>query len=145
LGKKKGGEIVMEISEWERDLERERGRKGAFFAQHWQSLIPPQDRPRFKGLEYYPPHPSYSFEPELHEHPEKQVAGMAYTKGNEQDFLRWAEFRFKIGGEEQAIEAYNPWCVYSEAHTCPFVPIENWLEVPILAGEENYPSKRGRA
>ena len=34
-------------------------------------------------------------------------------------------------------QAYNPWCAYSEAYTCPFVPVENWLEVPILAGEKN--------
>ena len=117
---------------------------------------------------------------------------MAYIKGNEQDFLRCGEFRFKIGGKEQALQvyksnpqeamlfipfkdatsgretygagryldleperdrtaggkwildfnqAYNSWCVYSEAYTCPFVPIENWLKVPILVGEKNYPLK----
>jgi uncharacterized protein (DUF1684 family) len=22
-------------------------------------------------------------------------------------------------------QAYNPWCAYSEAYTCPFVPVEN--------------------
>jgi hypothetical protein len=31
--------------------------------------------------------------------------------------------------------AYNPWCAYSETYTCPFVPQENWLAVPIRAGE----------
>jgi len=36
-------------------------------------------------------------------------------------------------------EAYNPWCAYSEAYTCPFIPPENWLEVPIRAGEKSYP------
>jgi len=107
LGNKKGGETVMEISEWKANLERARERKDAFFAQHWQSPIPPQERPRFKGLEYYPPDPSYRFELELHEHPEKQAVRMAYTKGNEQDFLRWGEFRFKIGGKEQALQAYK--------------------------------------
>ena len=117
---------------------------------------------------------------------------MAYTKGREQDFLRWGEFRFKVGGKEQAIQvyksdpaegrlfilfrdvtsgketygagryldlepdkdqtvekkwifdfnkAYNPWCVYSENYTCPLVPPENWLEVPIYAGEKNYSLK----
>ena len=119
---------------------------------------------------------------------------MAYTKGNEQDFLRWGEFRFKIGGKEQALQAYkskpqeemlfvplkdathgketygagryldleldrdrtaegkwildfnqayNPWCAYSEAYTCPFVPVENCLEVPIPSGEKDYPLARG--
>jgi len=103
LGKKKSGETVMEISQWKANLERARASKDSFFAQHWQSPILPQDRPRFKGLEYYPPDPSYRFELELYEHPEKQAVRMAYTKGNEQDFLRWGEFRFKIGGKEQTL------------------------------------------
>ena len=63
----------MEISQWKANLERARENKDAFFAQHWQSPLPPQDKPRFKGLEYYPPDPGYRFELELHEHTEKQV------------------------------------------------------------------------
>lgn len=35
-------------------------------------------------------------------------------------------------------EAYNPWCAYSDAYTCPLVPPENWLKIAILAGEKNY-------
>jgi hypothetical protein len=35
-------------------------------------------------------------------------------------------------------EAYNPWCVFSEDYTCPLVPRENWLAVPVRAGEKNY-------
>jgi uncharacterized protein (DUF1684 family) len=184
----------MVISEWKADMEAARESKNVFFAEHWQSPIPPQDRLRFKGLEYYPPDPDYRFELELHEHPEKQMVRMAYTKGNEQDFLRWGEFRFEIGGKEKTLQAYkrsreeetlfvpfkdttsgkktygagryldlepetdrtqegkwildfnqayNPWCAYSEAYTCPFVPVENWLEVPIQAGEKNYPLREG--
>ena len=34
--------------------------------------------------------------------------------------------------------AYNPWCAYSQDYVCPFVPPENWLEVPIRAGERSY-------
>ena len=33
--------------------------------------------------------------------------------------------------------AYNPWCAYSENYACPFVPPENWLKIPIYAGEKN--------
>jgi len=93
----------MEISQWKANMEREREIKDSFFAQQWQSPIPPQDRPRLKGLEYYPPDPGYRFELELHEHPRKQAVRMAYTKGNEQDFLCWGEFRFKIDEKEQAL------------------------------------------
>ena len=31
--------------------------------------------------------------------------------------------------------AYHPYCAYNEAFTCPMVPIENWLQVRIEAGE----------
>jgi uncharacterized protein (DUF1684 family) len=34
--------------------------------------------------------------------------------------------------------AYNPFCAYSEDYSCPLPPIENWLKVPIEAGEKNY-------
>jgi uncharacterized protein (DUF1684 family) len=39
-------------------------------------------------------------------------------------------------------KAYNPWCAYSENYTCPFVPPENWLKVPIHAGEKKNPLKK---
>ena len=35
-------------------------------------------------------------------------------------------------------DAYNPWCAYSEEYVCPFVPPENWLTVPVRAGEKKY-------
>jgi len=35
-------------------------------------------------------------------------------------------------------QAYNPWCAYSEDFACPFIAPENWLKVPIYAGEKNY-------
>jgi hypothetical protein len=184
----------MQISEWKEGLEREREMKDRFFAEHWQSPIPAKERTRFERLDYFPPDPAYRFELELHEHEEKRVVRMAYTKGQEQDFLRWGEFRFKVSDKEQAIQAYksdstqerlfilfrdatsgketygagryldlepdrdqtaegewildfnrayNPWCVYSEDYTCPFVPPENWLEVPMRAGEKNYSLKIG--
>lgn len=34
--------------------------------------------------------------------------------------------------------AYNPYCAYSEAYSCPFPPRENVLTVAIPVGEKNY-------
>ena len=34
--------------------------------------------------------------------------------------------------------AYNPWCAYNENYACPFVPPENWLKIPIYAGEKKF-------
>jgi uncharacterized protein len=35
--------------------------------------------------------------------------------------------------------AYSPYCAYSDDYVCPFPPRENWLSVPIRAGEKNFP------
>jgi uncharacterized protein (DUF1684 family) len=34
--------------------------------------------------------------------------------------------------------AYNPYCAYNEAWSCPITPAENRLKVPIRAGEKNF-------
>ena len=163
---------------------------------HPNSPVPLEERDGFEGLIYYPPNPEYRFELELHEHDEKTPVTMAYTSGEEKEFLRWGEFRFEIEGKEHVLQAYksdagedrlfvpfrdatsgketygagryidlqpethttaegkwildfnrayNPWCAYSEKYTCPFVPPENWLEVPILAGEKQHTSSRKRS
>lgn len=35
-------------------------------------------------------------------------------------------------------EAYNPTCAYSDQYDCPLPPTENWLDVPVRAGEKTY-------
>jgi uncharacterized protein (DUF1684 family) len=35
--------------------------------------------------------------------------------------------------------AYNPYCAYNDAWSCPLTPPENRLKVPIRAGEKVYP------
>jgi uncharacterized protein (DUF1684 family) len=34
--------------------------------------------------------------------------------------------------------AYNPFCEYNEKYTCPFALEENWLDIPIRAGEKRF-------
>jgi len=34
--------------------------------------------------------------------------------------------------------AYNPYCAYNENWSCPLPPRENWLDVPIRAGEKTF-------
>jgi uncharacterized protein (DUF1684 family) len=34
--------------------------------------------------------------------------------------------------------AYNPFCAYNDAYSCPLPPVENWLQVPIEAGEKDF-------
>lgn len=41
--------------------------------------------------------------------------------------------------------AYSPYCCYNENWSCPLPPRENWLDVPIRAGEKDYPAGIGYA
>ncbi len=34
--------------------------------------------------------------------------------------------------------AYNPSCAYNPKYSCPLPPAENWLKVPIRAGEKKF-------
>ena len=36
--------------------------------------------------------------------------------------------------------AYNPYCAYNPEWSCPLPPAENWLTVPIRAGEKTFSS-----
>ncbi|GAC1661575.1 MAG: DUF1684 domain-containing protein [Acidobacteriaceae bacterium] len=33
---------------------------------------------------------------------------------------------------------YNPYCAYNPRWSCPIPPVENWLQVPIRAGEKRF-------
>lgn len=39
-------------------------------------------------------------------------------------------------------KSYNPWCAYSDGYNCPIPPIENHMEIAIMAGEINYAGER---
>ena len=96
----------MEISKWKEIIQKEREQKDMFFSSH-NSPIPFEERQQFKGLDYYPPDPDFRFKLELHEHEEKKKLKIEDTQGNEREFLRWGEFRFKIGGKECTLQAYK--------------------------------------
>jgi uncharacterized protein (DUF1684 family) len=34
--------------------------------------------------------------------------------------------------------AYNPSCAYDDRWSCPLAPHENWLKIPVRAGEQRY-------
>ena len=178
--------LAMEFTSWKAQLERERGLKDNFFKAHPESPIPPSKREEFKELHYYPLNIDYRLELNLHKHDEKTWIQMQIAHSEEQEYVRWGEFRFTLQGKECRLQAYkrgeekwlfipfrdetsgngtygagryldfqpeehylgdgrwiidfnkayNPWCGYNESYTCPLTPPENWLEVPIYAGEK---------
>lgn len=103
----RGEWTVADDERWRANLEEERRQKDAFFAEAPESPIPPGKRGSFAGLSYFPPHAGYRLEVRLQEHKDKQVVTFASTNGKEQEFLRWGEFRFTIGGTEYTLQAYK--------------------------------------
>ena len=48
---------------------------------------------------------------------------------------------FVLHGDRAIVDfnyAYNPSCAYNRQYACPLAPGENWLKVPIRAGEQTY-------
>jgi len=123
----------MEIFKWEREIRIEREQKDMFFAEHFQSPIPFEDRSKFKGLGYYSPNPDYCFELELHEHSEKKKSEIEDNIGNVRNLIRWGEFRFKVGNEEYKLQAYKN------------NPLEERLFIPfrdVTSGQQTYGAGR---
>ena len=89
---------------------------------------------------------------------ESQVRLNAYQSAEREDRSLFIPFRDATSGKESygsarymdmEVEhdeqyvvdfnfAYNPYCAYSEDYVCPLPPRENWLKVPIRAGEKKY-------
>ena len=178
--------MQKDMNKWDAAITKMRMEKDAFFRTHPHSPIPYEKRKDFKGLNYFPPDPAYRFELEFHEHDKKEELTMRTSTGDKQHYLRWGEFRFKIGDADCVLQAYkadrkeeglfvpfrdatsdketygagrylhigfydklpdgkwvidfnmayNPYCAYTVGFSCPFTPPENWLEVPIIAGEK---------
>ena len=58
-------------------------------------------------------------------------------------YLDLEEDEHRTDGGEWILDfnaAYNPYCAYSAAYECPLIPMENWLDVRIEAGEKAYDS-----
>ena len=53
---------------------------------------------------------------------------------------RYLEIQFPIDSQTEIDfnRAANPWCAYDAKYTCPVPPVENWLGLPIEAGEKMF-------
>jgi uncharacterized protein (DUF1684 family) len=97
----------MEVTKWKNMIKEESQQKDIFFFSNYNSPIPFEERQLFEGLDYYPTDPDFRFELNLNEHKEKKILKIEDTKGNEREFFRWGEFRFKVGDNECSLQAYK--------------------------------------
>jgi len=99
-------EANVDPDQYRAELEAKRREKDAFFADHPQSPIPPEEREEFSGLEYFPPDLQYrvtatvSLEPD----PEADPVAMDTTAGREMRYLRVAKLVFDLEREDPDLE-----------------------------------------
>ncbi len=125
--------VTMGMSQWKSEIQAERDQKDLFFKEHAQSPITPEERATFKSLDYYYPDPKFRFEIELHEHIAKETIKVQDTKGNEREFLRWGEFKFKISDTDCKLQVYKS----SPEEERLFVPFRD-----ATSGKETYGAGR---
>jgi uncharacterized protein (DUF1684 family) len=165
-----------------------RADKDAFFREHPQSPLSPEQRESFEHLEYYPENADLVIRAELETDGVDLDATivMQTTTGGHQTYRRAGVVRFEVDGKPARVTlfaspdmhelflpfrdatsggetygagrylevepasldgrveidfnyAYNPYCAYNPNWSCPIPPGENWLSVPIRAGERAFP------
>ena len=100
-----GGLEEKRVLEWRRE-------RDIFLKTHERSPLTPQAKKNFKGLKYYPFDPKYVFSGQIerfifHIDNPKYYATFLTNKGTNKRYLRYGKFRFKLDGQEHAIEIYK--------------------------------------
>lgn len=93
--------------EKEHALDEFRRKRVEFFRTSPQSPIPAWDKPRFKGLEFYPFNAALVFGLPLQEYPEKETILLDDTQGRTQQYLRWGFFEFELDSHIYTLTAYK--------------------------------------
>jgi len=71
------------------------------------SPIPVRDRPRFKGLDYYPINPSLRFRVQLNRYPTPKRIRLVTNTGEIREGLRYGYFEFQVEGRDCTLQVYR--------------------------------------
>ena len=143
------------------ELDDFRAAKDDFFVHDRQSPLSRAQRQEFKGLNYFPENPALRLEVQVEPFPQMDEIEMQTSTGDVQRYTRYGRVKFTVDGQApretygagRYLEpeplgngtflvdfnyAYNPYCAYNDAWSCPLTPFENRVKVPIKAGEKNF-------
>src|SRR3990172_547274 len=112
-----------------KDLQEFRRQKDEFFRSSHHSPLLPEQKADFQGLRYFPPNAEFELALEVEQFPPGDEVLMQTNTGDVQRYARFGRFAVDFN------LAYNPYCAYNEAWSCPITPAENRLKLPIRAGE----------
>ncbi len=85
---------------------RARAEKDSLF-QSPNSPLPPQDRPGFHGLQYYPINPGLRFSTSLHRYPAPAQVRLGTNTGEIRSGLRYGYFEFRVDGQDCQLQVYR--------------------------------------
>jgi uncharacterized protein len=85
----------------------DRAKKDAAFKSDPESPIPPQDRSRFRGLEYYPVDMSLRFSVRLMRHKSPAQVRLSSNTGEIRSGIRYGYFDFQVQGKMCRLQVYR--------------------------------------
>jgi uncharacterized protein (DUF1684 family) len=126
--------------------------KDRLFAEHPSSPVPAASRRNFRGLAYWRHDPALCFSAALEPDPDAAPPDVPQSgKGTAMPFSRIGWVSFEVDGARGRLAVYwlneysggifIPFCVYEPTWSCPLAPEENWLAMPIAAGERLEPAE----
>ena len=84
-----------------------REEKDHFFKTDLDSPLPPEERPTFKGLKYYPPDERYRVSTRLERLDKPGPVSIMTSAGSRQSYLEYGHLRFEINGMRFELKAYK--------------------------------------
>ena len=135
------------------DVNELRHEKDHYFGHAHDSPLTVEQRAHFEGLRYFPDDPTLRFTVTVDPEGAGGVEEVEMSDGSTDHLARAGKVRFDVGGERAGLtafaqgdgrfeldfnRAYNPYCAYNDSWRCPLPPRENWLTVPIRAGEKSF-------
>ncbi|ACV46824.1 MULTISPECIES: DUF1684 domain-containing protein [Halomicrobium] len=105
---------------WADELRASREEKDAFFDEHRQSPIPPEERDDFEGLDYFDPDPTYRVTATVTVADAPEPVEMETSDGRTVRYRRVVTFDFEIDGAAYELAGYR-----QDADDAIFVPFRD--------------------
>ncbi len=108
--------------------------KDQYFGSGQDSPLTPEQRKRFRGLQYFPENPELQFLLSVEEFPRdaRDVIRMATSSGETAAHLRWGQLKFEVDGTLVVLTVYRD--VDGNEYFLPFMDV--------TTGEESYSDGR---
>ncbi len=92
---------------FEQEVSSARVEKDAYFRDDPDSPIPFNQRAQFKGLNYYPPSPSYNIPAKLERFDKPDPVMIATSKGSQQAYMKYGALSFELLGKRLRLYVYK--------------------------------------